>query len=564
MQGEVNQQVGDYEILGILGAGGMGRVYRVRNVISDRIEAMKILLPDLAGRSDLADRFLREIKLVASLDHPNIASLCTACTINNQLIMVMEFVDGVTLTQLLEGGPIRIPDALNYLDQALAALGYAHGKGIIHRDIKPANMMLTPAGQIKLMDFGIARADTQRQLTQTGTTLGSIDYMSPEQIMGQATDARSDLYSTGVSFYEMVTGQRPFKATSDFELMAAHVKEMPKSPLEMQPWMPARLSEIIMKTIAKAPEDRYQHAEELRQALRSVPSAMPPGFTMTQAPVLTMVESRPTPTPFPATIAEGRFPTVVENGRPATFVESFPPSRPQTALLNNAYDERRMTEVAGTPVYNPPPPVALATRPKSKNTAIYVVCGTVLALAAVAVPITRSMRHSDESKPSTAAENTTPAPQPQPQPTPSPAATATGKPAKPPATVAPQPKSPAQTPPSQRPTTVVGAVVLTAPAGPARPQLSQEQKDKLDALEPRIDGLKARAAAVNNSLNTMQRQQQSSGYGMRGDIVAKQASMNLNLGKADQAFRAQDPDRAERFTDLTETDVKALETFLGR
>jgi serine/threonine-protein kinase len=340
MQGEVNQQVGDYEILGILGAGGMGRVYRVRNVISDRIEAMKILLPDLAGRSDLADRFLREIKLVASLDHPNIASLCTACTINNQLIMVMEFVDGVTLTQLLESGPIRIPDALNYIDQALAALGYAHGKGIIHRDIKPANMMLTPSGQIKLMDFGIARADTQRQLTQTGTTLGSIDYMSPEQIMGQATDARSDLYSVGVTLYELVTGQRPFKATSDFELMAAHVKEMPKSPLEMQPWMPARLSEIIMKTIAKAPQDRYQRAEELRQALRSVPSAMPAGFTMSQAPVLTMVESRteeraesrPAATPFPPTLIEGRALTVVENGRPATLIEPFPPSRPQTAL----------------------------------------------------------------------------------------------------------------------------------------------------------------------------------------------------------------------------------------
>lgn len=148
-QDSAHHRIGDYEILDTLGSGGMGRVYRVRHIISDRIEAMKILLPDLAERKELGDRFLREIKLVASLNHPNITSLCTALTINNQLIMVMEFVDGVTLTELLNSGPISIPNAHNYLDQALSALGYAHQKGIIHRDIKPANIMLTPSGAIK-------------------------------------------------------------------------------------------------------------------------------------------------------------------------------------------------------------------------------------------------------------------------------------------------------------------------------------------------------------------------------------------------------------------------------
>src|SRR5277367_2850761 len=130
MQGEVNQRLGDYEILGMLGAGGMGRVYRVRHVISDRIEAMKILLPDLAGRQDLADRFLREIKLLASLNHPNIATLCTALTIDNQLVMIMEFVEGVTLDELLGQGRLSFEDGTNYIDQALGALGYAHQKGI--------------------------------------------------------------------------------------------------------------------------------------------------------------------------------------------------------------------------------------------------------------------------------------------------------------------------------------------------------------------------------------------------------------------------------------------------
>ncbi len=542
MQGEVNQRVGDYEILGVLGAGGMGRVYRVRHVISDRIEAMKILLPDLAGRKDLADRFLREIKLVASLNHPNIASLCTALTIDNQLVMVMEFVDGVTLSQLLEAGPIRIPDALNYLDQGLAALGYAHSKGIIHRDIKPANMMLTPAGTIKLMDFGIAHADTQRALTQTGTTLGSIDYMSPEQIMGQATDARSDLYSIGVSCYEMVTGQRPFRASSDFELMAAHVKEMPKNPIEIQPWMPARLSEIIMKTIAKAPEDRFQRAEDLREALRTVSLTNIPGGLTMMEPVLTMVEGRP------MTLVEGRPATIVES-RPATIVEN----RPQTVLLNNARDERRMTEVAGTPVYSPPS-TALATQTKKSNTALYAVCGTILAVAAAAVPIVRMSRSPDSTKP--AAVTTTAAP--------------VAAPVAPPPNAAPahaqgrlNARPDAIPNRAQRPPAPTGIVVVTAGV-PQKPAVTPEQQAKLDELEPQIDQLASRAGAVNSSLNTMKASMQRDGLSLRGDIAAKQISMNLNLSKAKEAFSEREPDRASRFAALTEPDLKALETFLGR
>jgi serine/threonine-protein kinase len=160
-----NSRIGDYEILDELGRGGMGRVYRVRNVISDRIEAMKILLPDLVGRQDLAERFLREIKLLAAMNHPNIASLRTALTVDNQLIMIMEYVEGQSLAGRLRQGPIAIGDALSYLDQVLGALHYAHERDVIHRDIKPANMMLTPQGVVKLMDFGIARSGGESVLT---------------------------------------------------------------------------------------------------------------------------------------------------------------------------------------------------------------------------------------------------------------------------------------------------------------------------------------------------------------------------------------------------------------
>jgi eukaryotic-like serine/threonine-protein kinase len=235
MSEETNKRIGDYQILNELGSGGMGRVYRVRNVISDRIEAMKILLPDLAGRQELATRFLREIKLMASLNHPNIAQLRTAFTADNQLVMIMEYVEGTTLADRLEHGPIPAPEALNYISQVLNALSYAHHQHVIHRDIKPANIMVTGEGAVKLMDFGIARAGDEHSLTMTGTTLGSLGYMSPEQVKGEGTDARSDLYSVGVSLYEMVTGQRPFRADSDYSLMSAHVRETPKPPLELQP-----------------------------------------------------------------------------------------------------------------------------------------------------------------------------------------------------------------------------------------------------------------------------------------------------------------------------------------
>src|SRR5271167_4065616 len=136
---KIPQRIGDYEIIRELGHGGMGKVYQVKNLLSDRVEAMKVVLPDLAGRSEFANRFMREIKVLASLDHPNIAALRTAFTADNQFVMVMEYVEGVTLADRLQQGPLPTADALNYIDQALAALSYAHGKHIVHRDIKPAN-----------------------------------------------------------------------------------------------------------------------------------------------------------------------------------------------------------------------------------------------------------------------------------------------------------------------------------------------------------------------------------------------------------------------------------------
>jgi len=287
---------GDYEILGVLGAGGMGKVYKVRNLLSDRVEAMKVLLPNLADQKELADRFLREIKVLASLNHPNIAVLRTALMIENQLVMIMEYVEGTTLAAHLEQEKISWGNALNYMDQVLAALSYAHKQNVIHRDIKPANMMLTPSGAIKLMDFGIARSGNDRGLTVTGTTVGSLAYMSPEQVKCEPIDARSDLYSVGVSLYEMVTGQKPFKGDSNFSIMQAQLQQAPRPPIEVQADLPESLNQIILMALSKEPVQRFQSADAFRNALKSVATSL----KTKEATVPMAAAVRPDPGSLPA------------------------------------------------------------------------------------------------------------------------------------------------------------------------------------------------------------------------------------------------------------------------
>jgi len=289
MNYEVGDRIGDYQVVERIGAGGMGAVYKVRNLITDRMEAMKVLLPDLRQAPDLAERFSREIKVHASLVHPNIAALHTAMRVENQLVMIMEFVEGTSISHRLRQGPMQCQESVAYISQVLSALSYAHERGIIHRDIKPANIMLTPQRTVKLMDFGIATTTTsgalQNRLTAAGMALGSVHYMSPEQVKAGAPDARSDLYSLGITFYEMVTGQCPIRGNSEYEIMAAHLAIAPPPPTELNPFLPPSVSAIILKSIQKRPDDRFQTAAEFRASLE----ALMPGTstTMAQAPIMT-------------------------------------------------------------------------------------------------------------------------------------------------------------------------------------------------------------------------------------------------------------------------------------
>jgi eukaryotic-like serine/threonine-protein kinase len=279
----VGDQVGDYEVIGSIGAGGIGQVYQVRHTISRRTEAMKVLLPDRLGTEELGARFLREIQVLASLDHPNIAALHTAFRHNGELIMIMEFVEGQTLSTRLNSGRIPMSRGLEYMRQTLSGLAYAHSHGVVHRDIKPSNIMVTENERIKLLDFGIAFQSLGSDITRTGLILGSLHYMSPEQVMGERVDARSDLYSVGVTLYQLLTGRAPIDGASEYAIASGHVKEAPANPAIINPNIPARLSHIVIKALAKSPQDRFQTAEQFLEELGSLHS----DETMTMLPAPT-------------------------------------------------------------------------------------------------------------------------------------------------------------------------------------------------------------------------------------------------------------------------------------
>jgi serine/threonine-protein kinase len=264
------QSIGDYEIISHLGQGGVGEVYKVRHAISQRVEALKLLRSD-RSRSDLSDRFLREIRLLAGLSHPHIARLNTAFQHEDQIAMVMEFIEGEDLyLKLHSPWPRRAMDGITYIRQVLSALVYAHVRGVIHRDIKPSNIMITHEGEAKLLDFGMAFQSAEMSHTRPGFVLGSLHYMSPEQVRGERVDPRSDLYSTGVTLYEIVTGRRPFDGKTEYEVMTGHLREEPKRPMELNPSIPEHVSQTILRAMAKDASQRFQTAKDFLAALEGI------------------------------------------------------------------------------------------------------------------------------------------------------------------------------------------------------------------------------------------------------------------------------------------------------
>jgi serine/threonine-protein kinase len=277
---------GRYELDGIVGRGGMAEVYRARDLRLDRVVAVKTLREDLARDQTFQARFRREAQSAASLNNPSIVAVYDtgedSSGSSHIPYIVMEYVDGRTLRDLLRDDRRLLPErALEITDGVLRALDYSHRNGIVHRDIKPGNVMLTRSGQVKVMDFGIARAvsDAQATMTQTAQVIGTAQYLSPEQARGERVDARSDLYSTGCLLYELLTGRPPFLGDSPVAIAYQHVRENPVPPSRLDPEVPQWADAIVLRAMAKDPAQRYQSAAEMRadiqRALSGVPVAGP-------------------------------------------------------------------------------------------------------------------------------------------------------------------------------------------------------------------------------------------------------------------------------------------------
>lgn len=257
-----------YELMEKIGEGGMAVVYKARCTFLDRWVAIKILRDQYANNPEFVDRFQREARAAARLAHPNIVSIYDVGEDQGRHFIVMEYVQGENLKDYLSRrGPLTPQTVAEMGQQVAAALAHAHCRGIIHRDIKPHNLLVSPEGQVKVTDFGIARAAAASSLTETGVVLGSVHYFSPEQAQGGAVDARSDIYALGVVLYELLTGEPPFTGDSPIAIALSHLDSEPPAVAELCPYVPEDLEQAIMKAMAKDPAHRYQTAGELNRAL---------------------------------------------------------------------------------------------------------------------------------------------------------------------------------------------------------------------------------------------------------------------------------------------------------
>ncbi|QOY88807.1 serine/threonine-protein kinase [Paludibaculum fermentans] len=580
----IGSRIGDYEIISVLGAGGMGKVYKVRNLLTERTEALKVLLMNAGEERDQADRFLREIKVQARLTHRNIAGLHTALRVDNQVLMVMEYVEGTTLERLLKLGPAPPRKAAELMSQVLSALAYAHGEGVVHRDLKPANIMVTTEGVIKLLDFGIAKLKQDQSLTKTGFTVGSLPYMSPEQIEGATDlDHRADIYALGISLYEIVTGRRPFLGDSDYSLMVAHLKQTPVPPIEIDPNVPQALNDIILTAIEKDRERRFQSAAAMLRAMETLLGGPAAGATVTRPAVAASV-SPATHTPAAAT---GVVPPAATTGGAAplsasAFMQS-PVSAPAPEFPAPAY-----APAADVPTGRP-----------LGNRGLYIAIGSlatvaVLIVGAVQIPKLFRTQAGGPTQSLSSGQDATGTPQP-PRVEPS-SGPATGPASSPVAGQAPvsQPVSggakevpvptgggrPHADPVSTRPGSSQASIepsgasqnpVVTAPPVVQQPagsnaasQAAEASAGALRDLREQLMLLGTRATTVKASLERMKQAQARQGLGMRGDINTAAQRMEFYLDECEGAMKRGDLAGGKKYLDLGEREVSKLESFLGR
>ncbi|MBR6523611.1 MAG: Stk1 family PASTA domain-containing Ser/Thr kinase [Clostridia bacterium] len=259
-----------YEVSEIIGSGGMAIVYKAKDRLLDRYVAVKMLREELQDDKDFVERFKAEARSAASLNHPNIVSVFDVGTEGNREYFVMEYIEGITLKEIIDKRQLSWKTACSYGVQIAGAIEHAHRKNIVHRDIKPHNIMITKDNVVKVTDFGIARAVTSSTIVRAGNVIGSVHYFSPEQASGGVVDFKSDIYSMGVVLYEMLTGRVPFEAENPVAIAKMHVDDQPQPPIELNGEIPETVNDIVLKAISKQPSKRYQRSEDFAADLKKV------------------------------------------------------------------------------------------------------------------------------------------------------------------------------------------------------------------------------------------------------------------------------------------------------
>ncbi|CAN5293947.1 hypothetical protein BH11MYX1_BH11MYX1_25850 [soil metagenome] len=329
--------LGVYELVDVLGQGGMSVVYKARHKLTEQEVALKILPPELAAHSQFKSRFLEEARALAALDHPNIVHLYNFGQENQSFVLAMQYVQGKTWERMiLESKRLAWQHSVKIAIEVLKALEYVHGRGIVHRDMKPSNVLVRAHDNMAtVMDFGIAKMTTSTKLTATGQTMGTVRYMSPEQVRGQEVDLRTDIYSLGATLFESLVGDTPFDGTTHFEIMTKHLTEAPRRPSTLGVELPQSVDDALMRSLSKRAEDRFETARDMRLLLESALREGDMGLSSTQrlgGELVAELRRSPMATPPPtggARVATSLADTL-EPGSSTTQVK--PPPKKRTAL----------------------------------------------------------------------------------------------------------------------------------------------------------------------------------------------------------------------------------------
>ena len=399
----IGSEIGNYRILEKLGEGGMGVVYKAVDTSLDRVVAIKVLNSDLARVPELVARFRGEAKAQANLNHTNLATLYAFLTMEGSAMMVMEFVDGETFAQMIHRrGPLPSQGAVPMFRQALLGIGFAHRAGIVHRDIKPSNLMLNHQGIVKVMDFGIAKVMGERGLTRTGMQVGTCRYMSPEQVLNKPADIRSDIYALGITLYEMLTANTPFQSDSEFQIMSDHVHTPPPPPTKFYPYIPKGVENVILRALAKNPDERFQTVEEFGAALEhpddyGVGAASMPGVGVGPQ-IIPPIPSGPphmTAPPLPGSVgaatatmpAGAPSPTQVQTPIPQYQTPAPYPAPPPYQTPPGGYQTPPPQYQTPPPQYPTQPPVPAPVPPPKKSSAAAVLIAVIAVVCIVGLAV---------------------------------------------------------------------------------------------------------------------------------------------------------------------------------